>query len=310
MTLWQVAAALASAVLHAGWNAAVKAHPSPREAMTAQMVLSALLGLPGFLWTGLPAAEATPWIAASTTLNLVTVTSLLRAYELVGFGLAYPVVRAISVLLVVPLAARLSGEALSIYGVAGVALIAMALLLLAIGNPRQGGNALPRAALLWVLLAGLCTAAYVMCDAQGVRHAGSPMAYGFAVSLTNAAAMSFAQRLAVAHGGAPRRERRADRDRLDRLLPVDPLGLEPWSDRPRRCFARHQLGLRAPDRGHLAERTVHPPEAGCHRAVRSRCSAAATGLSARRADSPLCRRDHVLGSTHSVGESGRWRCVH
>jgi drug/metabolite transporter (DMT)-like permease len=70
----------------------------------------------------------------------------------------------------------------------------MALLLLAIGNPRQGGNALPRAALLWVLLAGLCTAAYVMCDAQGVRHAGSPMAYGFAVSLTNAAAMSFAQR--------------------------------------------------------------------------------------------------------------------
>ena len=35
------------------------------------------------------------------------------------------------------------------------------------------------------------TAVYVLCDAQGVRHAGSPFAYGFVVSLTNAIGLTW-----------------------------------------------------------------------------------------------------------------------
>jgi hypothetical protein len=105
-----------SAVLHAGWNATVKAHVKPTEVMTAQMVMSALLGLPALLWTGLPNAAALPWIAGSTSINLVIVTALLRAYGLIGFGTAYPVVRALSVMLVTPLATLLSGELLSAWG--------------------------------------------------------------------------------------------------------------------------------------------------------------------------------------------------
>ncbi len=188
---WDVAGALSSAILHAGWNAAVKAHPKPTEAMTAQMVLCALIVLPGLFWTGLPGQASWSWLAASTTLNLVTVTALLRAYALVGFGLVYPVVRALSVILVVPLAAWLSGETLSLYGLVGIALVVTSLLLLAFANAHHG--AMPRIALLWILVAGLSTAAYVMCDAQGVRRAGSPWAYGFAVSITNAIVMSWAQ---------------------------------------------------------------------------------------------------------------------
>lgn len=188
MDLWYVAAALLSAVLHAGWNAAVKARPNPGDTMTAQMVLSALIGVPGFLWTGLPANAAWPWILGSTLLNLITVTALLRAYELIGFGMAYPVVRALSVLLVVPLAAAVSGETLSLYGFLGVGLVIVSLLLLALGRFRQ--NAIPKAAYLWVAVAGVTAAAYVMCDAQGVRRAGSPLAYGFMVSITNAIAMA------------------------------------------------------------------------------------------------------------------------
>jgi len=191
MDPWHVAGALLSAILHAGWNAAVKASPNPKEAMTAQMRASAAMAVPALMWTGLPAQASWIWIAASTALNLVTVTALLRAYESCGFGSVYPVVRVLSVLLVVPLAASLSGEQLSPYGLIGVGLISASLLLLAIGN--FGPNALPRAALPWIGTAAVATAAYVMCDAQGVRHAGSPWAYGFAVSITNAVAMSWAQ---------------------------------------------------------------------------------------------------------------------
>ncbi|WP_342360132.1 hypothetical protein [Terrarubrum flagellatum] len=186
-----IAAALLSAVLHAGWNAAVKASPDPKAAMTAQMAMAAAMALPGLFFTGLPAPASWPWLAASTILNLATVTALLRAYELSGFGVAYPVVRALSVLLVVPLSANLASETISPWGLAGMALVISSLLLLAVGDARHNG--LPRAAFIWIAIAGVATAAYVMCDAQGVRRAGSPLAYGFAVSITNAIVMSWRQ---------------------------------------------------------------------------------------------------------------------
>ena len=187
-----VVAALSSAVLHAGWNAAVKASARPTEAMAAQMLIGAVLVMPGLPWTGLPAPASWPWIAASTLMNVVTVTSLLRAYALGGFGVVYPVVRAISVLLVVPLAALLVGDRLGLGAIAGVGLIALALGVLAYG--AASGREFGVRSLGWTLVTGLATAAYIACDARGVRLAGSPWAYGFAVTITNAVAMGWRQR--------------------------------------------------------------------------------------------------------------------
>lgn len=192
MSLLDVAAALLSALLHAGWNAAVKANRHPAQAMMAQMVLGALLVAPLLLWTGLPAAGAWPWIAASALLNLVTVHALLRAYELGGFGIVYPVVRALAVLFVVPLAALVTGHLVGWGAFAGIAIIAGALGILAWDASR--GHGLVLRAMGWASLAGLGTAAYILCDAQGVRAAGSPLAYGFVASICNAAAMCWRQR--------------------------------------------------------------------------------------------------------------------
>jgi drug/metabolite transporter (DMT)-like permease len=138
--------------------------------------------LPLLAWSGLPAPASWPWIAASTALNLATVTALLRAYEGAGYGFAYPLVRALSVLLVAALAAGLSGEWPSGYGLAGIGLIAAALVTLALETARQGTPA----SLVWIGAAGAATAACVLCDAQGVRRAGSALSYCFAVSIANA----------------------------------------------------------------------------------------------------------------------------
>jgi drug/metabolite transporter (DMT)-like permease len=187
-----VAAALSSAVLHAGWNAAVKASARPTDAMAAQMLSGAVLVVPGLLWTGLPAPASWPWIAASTLMNVVTVSALLRAYELGGFGVVYPVVRAVSVLLVVPLAALLVGDRLGLAAIVGVSLIALSLGVLAYGAGR--GRDFSARELAWTLVTGLSTAAYIACDARGVRLAGSALAYGLAVTATNAIAMGWRQR--------------------------------------------------------------------------------------------------------------------
>lgn len=199
-----VAAALASALLHASWNAAIKASRRPQQAMTAQMVLSALIVLPVLLWSGLPELAAWPWIAATTFMNVITIAALLRAYERAGFGVAYPVVRAVAVLLVVPLAAFVAGDRPTLGTGAGVLIIASALALLAWDAARDRG--FPLSALGWALLAGLVTAGYILCDVRGVRAAGSPWSYGAVVSLTNALAMSWRAR----HDGAPWRQVKAE----------------------------------------------------------------------------------------------------
>jgi drug/metabolite transporter (DMT)-like permease len=200
MDATDVVAALSSAVLHAGWNAAVKASRDPPRAMTAQMLLSALIVLPGLLWSGLPPLAALPWIIGSTLMSVVTVSALLRAYELAGFGLVYPVARAIAVVLVVPLVALFAGGWPGSAALGGIAIIALSLAMLAWDTARDRG--IPLQALGWILAAGLGAAGYILCDAQGVRAAGSPWAYGFVVSITNAAAMCLRQR----RHGAPWRQ--------------------------------------------------------------------------------------------------------
>jgi drug/metabolite transporter (DMT)-like permease len=192
MAYSDVVLCLLSALLHASWNAAVKANRNPPQAMTAQMVLSAIFVVPGLWWTGLPGAAAWPWIAASTITNLVTISALLRAYELGGFGSVYPVMRAVAVLLVVPMAALIAGDRLSLGALGGVAIMAIALGVLAWDASRD--KVVPLAALGWTLAAGAGTAVYILCDARGVRAGGSALSYGFAVSITNALAMSWRQR--------------------------------------------------------------------------------------------------------------------
>lgn len=193
MDLILVAAALLSAILHAGWNAAVKASPDPQATMTAQSVLAAALAVAGLAVTGLPAPRAWGWIAVSSVLYLLTVTALLRAYEAAGFGVAYPVARALSTMLVVPLSALLAGDTLSGFGLVGVACIVAALVLLALSN--AGDTRLPASAAGWIALSGMATAANVMCDAHVVRLTGSALDYGFAVSIANAIILAWWQNL-------------------------------------------------------------------------------------------------------------------
>lgn len=197
MNLIDVIAALTSALLHASWNAAIKSSPRPTEAMAAQMLFSAIIGVPALVWTGLPPLVAVPWIAVSAILAVITITALLRGYEHAGFGLVYPMARAISVMVVVPLSALLAGDSLRPLTLVGIALIVAALGVVALSS-RNTRDLSPQA-LMWIVIAGVVTAVYVMCDARGVRASGNPLAYGLVVSIVNAAGMAWRQR----HLGSP-----------------------------------------------------------------------------------------------------------
>jgi drug/metabolite transporter (DMT)-like permease len=187
-----VAAALASAFLHAAWNAAVKATPRPAEAMAGQMIMAAVISVPILLWTGLPDVAALKWVALSSTINAFAVATMLRAYDAAGYGVVYPVGRAVSVMIVLPMAALLLGERMGPAAIAGVAMIAASLALLAASARGEGG--VPARGLAWMLASGICIALYVLCDAQDVRASGSALAYGCLASIANGAVMAWRQR--------------------------------------------------------------------------------------------------------------------
>ena len=187
-----VAAALLSALLHAAWNAAVKAAARPTEAMAGQMIMAGVFAAPVLVWTGLPEIASLKWVALSTAVNVFTVATMLKAYEVAGYGVVYPVGRAVSVLLVVPMAALFLGEHIGSLAMVGVAMIAASLGLLAAS--ARGGCGLPMRGLAWTVASGLCIALYVMCDAQGVRSAGSALAYGGCAAISNGVVMAWRQR--------------------------------------------------------------------------------------------------------------------
>lgn len=191
-----VFAALASALLHASWNAAVKASPWPPRAMTAQMQASALLMLPVLAVGGLPNVAAWPWMLGSTTLCVLAVAAMLKGYQHGPFGAVYPLMRASSVLLVLPVASVLAHEPPALLGVIGVLVISAAVASLALGGSARA--ALNGRALGWTLVAAAFTAGYVVCDGQGVRRAGTAWSYGAGMSVLNALAwglwLTFTQR--------------------------------------------------------------------------------------------------------------------
>ena len=179
-----VAAALLSALLHAAWNAGVKASPDPQGAMAAQVVASGLIAAPILILMPLPSRQALPWLCGSAVFNLLTLLALLRGYASGGgFGLVYPLARATSPLLVLLLAHALEGENVSLTGTVGIALVSAGVVLFAYGE----GWHRP-AAIAYAILAGVAAAAYAFCDANGARNSPSVLGYGLTMCIVNAGA--------------------------------------------------------------------------------------------------------------------------
>ena len=165
--------ALAAAVLHAGWNLALKQGAGDRFVSAAlQFAAGGLLFVPALFITGPPRGEALAWLALSTGLHLVYVLLLVRAYGAGDFSLAYPLARGSGALLAAMGGATLLGDTLPPLGVVGIA-IATAGLLSLVGR----GAAPPSYG--WALLTGVLIACYTLVDTVGARHSSGA---GYAIS--------------------------------------------------------------------------------------------------------------------------------
>lgn len=174
MTVWVFLAVLGAALLHALWNALLRAGTSRVAAM---MVLSAgqgVIGLAIAMTQSLPVAAVWPWILASGLIHTGYQTFLAFAYEHGDLSRVYPLARGTAPLLTLALSTFWLAEAISATEAAGIVILGAGILLLAGGVWTSGES---RRMLPYAFGAACATAGYTMTDGIGARIAGSPVVY-------------------------------------------------------------------------------------------------------------------------------------
>ncbi len=166
---------LLAALMHASWNALVKAKADSLIMMGMVTGASGIVALTALPFLPLPAAAAWPFIALSVVLHTGYGLFLLKAYAHGDLGQIYPIARGAAPALVMGFSVLVLGEDLSPGVLAGVAVISAAVISLAF----RGGAGVrddPRP-LLYALGTALFIASYTVVDALGARLAGSAHSY-------------------------------------------------------------------------------------------------------------------------------------
>jgi drug/metabolite transporter (DMT)-like permease len=172
-----VALALVAAALHGTWNVLVKVSGDPiatfRRVTLTSAVVATIPLVPAWLLLGRPALD--PAAAGLCLLSSVLETSYLwllsTAYRRGELSAVYPIARGSAPLLSVFIGLALLGERLTAAQLAGVALLLIGILAVAISQ-ASGRATVP------ALLTGVAIAAYTSVDRVGVRLS-TPWLYGW-----------------------------------------------------------------------------------------------------------------------------------
>ncbi|WP_282605000.1 EamA family transporter [Pelagibius sp. Alg239-R121] len=163
---------LFAAVLHAGWNALVKAG-NDKLVMQALIIfgssLPAMFAVP---FLPLPDPTSWPFLAASVTIHAVYYCTLTYAYEHGDLSQVYPIARGSSPAMVAVVAWILAGESLTLLEGAGIALLSIGIISLARPHGADG-----KRAIWWAMATGITIAAYTIADGLGGRSTENVWSY-------------------------------------------------------------------------------------------------------------------------------------
>ncbi|MCJ8520333.1 drug/metabolite transporter (DMT)-like permease [Pseudorhizobium tarimense] len=154
--------ALFAAILHATWNAFLRNGGDRLWTVTVMSFASTVLTLPFVLIYPLPVSDAWLYFVLSTILQLGYSIFLVAAYRYGELGQVYPIVRGTVPLLGTSGGLVITGDTLNSYQNAGVVLIALGIMSLALGRGRASASSI-----LFALATGAIIAAYATVDSMG-----------------------------------------------------------------------------------------------------------------------------------------------
>jgi drug/metabolite transporter (DMT)-like permease len=172
MPLLVIALVLGSAVMHAAWNAMLRANADRLWAMAVMCFLCAVLALPVALIAPAPVPASWPYMLASAGVQIGYGLFLVRAYRVGLLAHVYPIARGTAPLLVTLGAALFAGEHLAPLSLLGVVLVTSGIVAIAFGHGRPDGPSTAAA-----VATGACIAAYMVIDGIGVRKSGHAIGY-------------------------------------------------------------------------------------------------------------------------------------
>lgn len=180
MTTLVAALVLASAVMHASWNALLKGREGdPLAASAGLSLVWALVGLP-LLFVVAPVPEAAwPHLGLSVVAHLVYFALLVTAYRGADLSTVYPIARGLPPLFVVVGAWALVGETPTLLGALGVLCIGGGVVSVGLATRRRDDDddrRVTRSIGLAVATA-VFIAGYTLIDGVGVRVAGGVVSY-------------------------------------------------------------------------------------------------------------------------------------
>ena len=174
MSATVLAAILCAALLHASWNAALKAQKDTALAALAVAGGAALLGAIALPFLPPVGVASWPFIAASGALHIGYYLLLAAAYRHADIGHAYPLMRGCAPVLVA-LAGLAVGDVLHGAHWIAIGLVSAGGVALFVGARSHAGGGARATGL--VLLTALVIAAYTLVDGLGVRRAGAAASY-------------------------------------------------------------------------------------------------------------------------------------
>jgi drug/metabolite transporter (DMT)-like permease len=195
-----VAVVLVAALIHAGWNAVLKAGLDPFRLMALIAMAGAAATAPLLLWTGPPPPAAWPYVIASHLLHLGYMLTLTEAYRTGDFGRVYPIARGSAPLLTAVVGAFVFPEKIGAWGVAGVILLGVGISLLSLKG-HASLSVLSRRSVGFALASAVFIAAYTVVDGAGGRVAGKTLPYSLTLFLLDGISMGVLAALRVGRAG-------------------------------------------------------------------------------------------------------------
>ena len=180
---------LFAAACHAGWNAVIKLGVEPFTATALIAVASGIVALPLLAFTGLPAAAAWPWVAASVVLHIGYYIGLTEAYRSGDMGQVYPIARGSAPLMTVAVSAFALGEAIGALAWSGIVLLASGVFLMSMRGGRDIAR-LDRRAVGFALFTACTICGYSVVDGMGARVSGNAHAYTAALFVCDGLAIA------------------------------------------------------------------------------------------------------------------------
>ncbi|MGO4909290.1 EamA family transporter [Pseudorhodobacter sp. W20_MBD10_FR17] len=165
---------LFSALLHASWNALLKAIDDRAGVLGAVSLVHVLAGVVLIGLSPLPDPASWPFIAISTIVHYGYYVLLFRAYRHGDLSQVYPISRGLAPGFVALSAWVLLGEGLPVLGVVGLVAVSGGICLLAL---LRGTVRAEHATLGLALLLGVCIGSYSVADGIGIRAAGTATGY-------------------------------------------------------------------------------------------------------------------------------------